>query len=139
MFTYQDPAMPVALRRVFPNTVHMLCLWHMQNRYMPFLNELCARYAEADFKTKFQSIIHHPLTEIEFEATWAMMLDEFNLHHDGTLRKLYEMRKELIPAFFKHDYCGLMVSTQHSESMNKLVKSTHVNSNTHFMSLRSKC
>jgi hypothetical protein len=32
--------------------------------------------------------------------------------------------------FFKHDYCGLMVSTQHRESMNKLVKSAHVDSNT---------
>jgi hypothetical protein len=35
-----------------------------------------------------------------------------------------------IYAFFKHDYCGLIVSTQHSESMNKLVKSAHVDSNT---------
>ena len=43
---------------------------------MPFLNELYARYAEADFKTKFQSIVHHPLTEIEFEAAWKMLIDE---------------------------------------------------------------
>jgi hypothetical protein len=34
------------------------------------------------------------------------------------------------PLFFKHDYCGLMVSTQHSESINKLVKSAHVDANT---------
>jgi hypothetical protein len=120
----------VALRRVFPNIVHRLCLWHVQNRYMPFLNELYACYAEADFMTKFQSIVHHPLTEIEFEAAWKMLIDEFNLHKDGTLRKLYEMRKDWIPVFFKHDYCGLMVSTQRSESMNKLVKSAHVDSNT---------
>jgi hypothetical protein len=32
----QDPAMPVALERVFPHTIHQLCLWHVQNRYMPF-------------------------------------------------------------------------------------------------------
>jgi hypothetical protein len=99
MFTDQDPAMLVALRRVFLNTVHRLCLWHMQNRYMPFLNELYARYAEEDFKTKFQSIIHHPLTEIEFEDAWAMMLDEFNLHEDSTLRKLYKIRKEYLCFF----------------------------------------
>jgi hypothetical protein len=91
--------MPVALRRVFPNAVHRLFLWHVQNRYMPFLNELYARYAEADFNTKFQSIVHHPLTEIEFEAAWTMLLDEFNVHEDDTLRKLYEMHKEWIPVF----------------------------------------
>jgi hypothetical protein len=59
-----------------------------------------------------------------------MLLDDFNLHEDGTLRKLYEMCKEWILVFFKHDYCGLMVSTQRSEIMNKLVKSAHVDSNT---------
>jgi hypothetical protein len=40
------------------------------------------------------------------------------------------MRKEWIPVFFKHDNCGLMVSTQRSESMNKFMKSAHVDSNT---------
>ncbi|WVZ76157.1 hypothetical protein U9M48_024155 [Paspalum notatum var. saurae] len=31
MLTDQDPAMPVALGRVFPNTIHRLCLLHGQN------------------------------------------------------------------------------------------------------------
>jgi hypothetical protein len=35
-----------------------------------------------------------------------------------------------VPSFFKNDYCGLMLSTQCSESMNKLVKSAHVDANT---------
>ncbi|WVZ52972.1 hypothetical protein U9M48_003970 [Paspalum notatum var. saurae] len=106
MLTDQDPAMPIALRRVFPNTIHRLCLWDVQNRFMPFLNELYARFEEEDFKIQLQSIIHHPLTSGEFETAWAMMLDKFN------------------------DYRGVMVSTQCSESMNKLVKSAHVDGNT---------
>ena len=73
----QDPAMPIALGRVFLNTLHRLCLWHVQNRYMPHLNELYARFEEMDFKTRFQSIIHHPLNEMEFEAAWQMMLNDF--------------------------------------------------------------
>jgi hypothetical protein len=79
-----------------------------------------------DFKTRFQSIIHHPLNEMEFEAAWQMMLDDFQLHENNTLARLYEIRKDWVPVFFKGDYCGLMVSTQRSESMNKLVKSAHV-------------
>jgi hypothetical protein len=122
--------MPIALRTVFPKTVHRLCLWHVQNRFMPFLNEIYARFAVKDFKTTFQSIIHHPLTPHEFECAWEMMLEEFNLHEDMTLRKLYEIRKEWIPAFFKNDFCGVMVSTQRSESMNRLVKQSHVDANT---------
>jgi hypothetical protein len=97
--------MPIALRAVFPNTTHRLCLWHVQNRFMPFLNELYARFAEKDFKKKFQSIIHHPLTPHEFECAWEMML-EHNLHEDVTLGKLYEIRKEWIPAFLKMTSVG---------------------------------
>ena len=85
---------------------------------------------EQDFKTKFQSIVHHPLTPYEFESTCAMTLDEFKLHEDVALRKLYEIRNDWIPAFFKKDFCGVMVSTQRSESMNKQVKSCHVDAST---------
>ncbi|XP_020399807.1 protein FAR1-RELATED SEQUENCE 5-like [Zea mays] len=130
MLTDQDPAMPVALERVFPHTIHRLCLWHVQNRYMPFLNELYARFEEMDFKTRFQSIIHHPLTELEFETAWSMLLEDFDLHDNSTLDKLYGIRKDWVPAFFKNHYCGLMLSTQRSESMNRLVKSAHVDANT---------
>ena len=70
------------------------------------------------------------MTPIEFEAAWAMMLEEFDLHEDVTLQKLYDIRKGWIPAFFKDEFCGLMVSTQRSESMNKLVKNAHVDANT---------
>ncbi|WVZ90774.1 hypothetical protein U9M48_037042 [Paspalum notatum var. saurae] len=93
----QDPAMLVALRRVFPNTIHVLCLCHVQNRYMLFLNELYARFEEEDFKSRNGSLL-----------------------------------------FSKPDYCALMVSTQRSESMNKLVKSAHVDANTPLHEFLSK-
>ena len=66
---------------------------------------------------------------MEFEAVWAMMLEEF-VHEDVTLQKLYEIRKGWIPTFFKDDFCGLMVSTQHSDSMKKLMKNAHMDANT---------
>jgi hypothetical protein len=101
MNAYQDHAMPVALERVFLNTIHRLCLWHVQNSYMPFLNELYARFEEMDFKIRFQSIIHHPLTELEFETAWSMMLEDFHLHANITLNKMYGIRKDWVPAFFQ--------------------------------------
>jgi hypothetical protein len=68
---------------------------------MLFLNELYVRFVEHDFNTKFQSIIHHPLTLSEFEDAWAMMLDEYKLHEDVMLKELYEIRKEWVPTFLK--------------------------------------
>jgi hypothetical protein len=61
-----------------------------------------------------------------------MLLEDFHLHDNITLNKMYRIRKDWVPAFFKNHYCGLMLSTQRSESMNKLVKSAHVDANTPF-------
>ena len=58
-----------------------------------FLNELYARFQEMDFKTRFQSIIHHPLTVTEFETAWTMLLDDFHLHDNISLSRMYEIRK----------------------------------------------
>jgi len=122
--------MPVALRRVFPKTIHRLCLWHMQDRYMTHLNELYTRFKKRNFKEKFQSVLHHPLTPIEFERAWSMMLDEFEINENPTLQAMYDLRSDWVPSFFKKDYCGVMLSTQRSESMNNIVKSCHVDANT---------
>lgn len=32
MLTDQDPAMTITLGGVFPNTIHRLCLWHVQKQ-----------------------------------------------------------------------------------------------------------
>lgn len=60
----------------------------------------------------------------------AMMHDDFHVHDNITLNNLCAICKECVPAFFKRDYCGLMVSTQCSESMNIFVKGAHVDANT---------
>jgi hypothetical protein len=57
-------------------------------------------------------------------------LDEFNLGENATLKTLYAIRQEWVPAFFKKDYCGTMVSTQQGESVNHIVKKCHVDANT---------
>jgi hypothetical protein len=46
------------------------------------------------------------------------------------LRTLYAIRQEWVPAFFKTDCCGTMVSTQRGESVNNIVKKCHVDANT---------
>jgi hypothetical protein len=76
-------------------------------------------------------VINHPLTVHEFENAWKMLIvDEFSLGENATLRTLYAIRQEWVPAFFKTDYCGTMVSTQQGESVNNIVKKCHVDANT---------
>lgn len=122
--------MPAAIKRVFPNTIHRLCLWHVINKFQPLLNELYAMFEKWHFKEKFQSVVHHPLTPSEFEAAWSMLLNEFELEADPTLQSLYDIHHDWVPCFFKDDYCGIMSSTQRSESVNYIVKKCHVDANT---------
>jgi len=123
--------MPAAIVKVFPGVIHRLCKWHILNKFMPQLNELFARFARMDFKAKFYSVINHPLTIKEFEDAWKMLIiDEFKLAEHETLNTLYGIREEWVPAYFKTDYCGTMVSTQRGESVNHLVKKCHVDANT---------
>lgn len=122
--------MPAAIRVVFPDAVHRLCLWHVINKYQPLLNELYALFKEKKFQEKFRSVIYHPLTPVEFETAWQMLVNEFELQAEPTLQLLYEIRAEWVPCYFKDDFCGIMSSTQRSESVNHIVKKCHVDANT---------
>ncbi|EAZ15602.1 hypothetical protein OsJ_31011 [Oryza sativa Japonica Group] len=46
------------------------------------------------------------------------------------MKALYDIREKWVPPFFRKDYCGRMMSTQRSESMNKLVKHKFVDHQT---------
>jgi len=122
--------MPDAIKKVFPTSIHRLCRWHVLIKFMPQLNELYARFEKRNFKEVFQSVINHPLTVTEFEQAWEWMLGEFELRGDPTLQSLYEMRTQWVPAYMKPLYCRIMVSTQHGESVNFVVKSAHVGPST---------
>jgi hypothetical protein len=100
------------------------------NKYQPLLNELYARFAKQDFKEKFCSVVHHPLTLAEFEAAWSLLVTEFELQADQTLNTLYDIRADWVPCYFEDGYCGIMSSTQLSESVNHIIKKCHVDANT---------
>jgi hypothetical protein len=122
--------MPDAIHVVFPNSIHRLCLWHVLNKYQPLLNELYARFTKQDFKEKFRSVVHHPLTPAEFEAAWSLLVAEFELQVVQTLNTLYDICADWVLCYFKDGYCGIMSSTQRSESVNHIIKKCHVDANT---------
>uniref|UniRef100_K4AM20 Protein FAR1-RELATED SEQUENCE n=1 Tax=Setaria italica TaxID=4555 RepID=K4AM20_SETIT len=126
----QDQAMGVAIAKKFSGVVHKICRWHVVNKHMPQLTNLFGMYAKINFKDKFYSMLNHPLTSMEFEATWPELLDEFDLHKDSTLDSLYRQRELYVPAYFKDQYCGRMASTQRSESSNFVMKSCFVDKHT---------
>lgn len=122
--------MAAAIGKEFPGIIHKICRWHVVNKHRPLLNNLFALHAEGHLKDKFDSVLNHPLTLVEFEAAWQELLDEFDLHNDSTLDSLYRQRELYIPVYFKEQYCGRMASTQRSESSNFVMKKCFVNNKT---------
>ncbi|KAM0870442.1 hypothetical protein ACQ4PT_039995 [Festuca glaucescens] len=128
ILTDQDQAMANAIRRVFLETIHRLCRWHMLNKHTVELNKLY--YLHKGLEEKLLTAVNHPLTPLEFENAWKEMVTEHGLQNDPTLRGLYEHRASWIAAYFKGIFCGTMTSTQRSESTNRMVKRYHVDKST---------
>jgi hypothetical protein len=126
----QDQAMEVAIGLEFPGVIHRICRWHVVNKHMPQLNELFRLYEERDFKGKFKSVLNHPLTPAEFERAWEELIKGFELQGNATMESLFRERAKYIPAYFKNDYCGMMTSTQRSESSNFSMKKNFVGKQT---------
>ncbi|XP_022681792.1 protein FAR1-RELATED SEQUENCE 5 [Setaria italica] len=111
---YQDSSMAAAIKKVFKQTQHRLCRWHMLKKYKAELKKL---YKIHDgLKIKLITIINHPLTPTEFEFAWNELVDEYGIREDDTIQGLWESRKLWVAAYFKPLYCGRMTSTQRSES-----------------------
>jgi hypothetical protein len=127
-FVDQDQAMANAIGRVFLETIHRLCRWHMLNKHTIELSKLY--YLHKGLEEKILIAVNHPLTPLEFENAWQEMVSEHGLQNDPTLRGLYEHRSSWIAAYFKGIFCGTITSTQRSESTNRMVKRYHVDKST---------
>uniref|UniRef100_K3ZBY4 Protein FAR1-RELATED SEQUENCE n=1 Tax=Setaria italica TaxID=4555 RepID=K3ZBY4_SETIT len=120
ILTDQDSSMAAAIKKVFKQTQHRLCRWHMLKKYKAELKKL---YKIHDgLKIELITVINHPLTPTEFEFAWNELVDEYGIREDDTIQGLWESRKLWVAAYFKPLYCGRMTSTQRSESVNKMIK-----------------
>ncbi|RLM73139.1 protein FAR1-RELATED SEQUENCE 5-like [Panicum miliaceum] len=114
--------MAAAMKKVFKKTQDRLCRWHMLKKYRAELKDL---YKKHDgLKIKLLTVINHPVTPREFEAAWNELVTEYGIGEDDTIKGLWDSRELWVAAYFKPLYCGRMTSTQRSESVNKMIKSS---------------
>uniref|UniRef100_A0A7N0TSA9 SWIM-type domain-containing protein n=1 Tax=Kalanchoe fedtschenkoi TaxID=63787 RepID=A0A7N0TSA9_KALFE len=146
--TDQDPAMRIAIKRVFPDSIHRLCMWHITKKFTDKVNlyhcnkcftmsidvrqtirllnillhmQLGTKLCrDKDFLHKLNGIVWNGLIEPdEFDTRWEQIIDEYNLEENKWLADMYEMRSSWIPAFFRDIHMGgLLRTTSRSESEN---------------------
>jgi hypothetical protein len=115
IFTDQDRAMKSAINKVFPNTRHRFCLWHILKK----LPEKFGSHSQyTAIKNAIRSCVYDSQTCEEFDASWQTLLDCYNLEDNAWLRGLYSERTFWVPAYLKGVFWAGMTTTQRSESMN---------------------
>ncbi|XP_074326718.1 protein FAR1-RELATED SEQUENCE 5-like [Apium graveolens] len=116
IITDQDQAMASAIAVVLPNTTHLLCSWHISQKFPEKLAHYYSAFPE--FKTDFNNCIYKSLTECVFEARWASFVEKYHLQDHKWLKGLYELKHKWIPTYTRNKFSAFQNSTSRSEGMN---------------------
>ncbi|XP_074336039.1 protein FAR1-RELATED SEQUENCE 5-like [Apium graveolens] len=115
IITDQDQTIVGAIQSQLPNTTHLLCSWHISNKF-PW--KLSAYYASEEFKSDFNNCIYHSLTEEIFEDRWKALILKYKLGNNTWLQGLYNLKYKWNDAYTRNIFFASQKTTLRSEGMN---------------------
>ena len=115
IITDQCRSMAIAIERVFPNTKHRLCLWHIMKK-LPA--KLGAHTQYHSIKHTMKNIVYNSITIDQCHYDWMRMVNHFKLEDNNWLNSLYRERRKWLPVYVKQHFWAGMSTSQRSESMN---------------------
>ncbi|XP_026398352.1 protein FAR1-RELATED SEQUENCE 5-like [Papaver somniferum] len=113
IITDQDAVMCSAVRKVFPDTCHRLCLWHIKKKFGEKLSHIYL--SKSKFKRAMKICIHWTYSIVEFEQMWTSLIKEFHLKNNEWLKDLYEIREDWIPVYHRNTFYAGINTTGRSE------------------------
>ncbi|WVZ49619.1 hypothetical protein U9M48_000960 [Paspalum notatum var. saurae] len=119
IFTDQCAAMSAAIRIVFPNTRHRLCLWHIYQNAAKHLSKVIKDHPK--FLADFKKCVYEESSMEYFDKMWHDLLETYELKENSWLNNLYELRAHWA-AVFRDSFTADMTTTQRSEGMNNVFK-----------------
>ncbi|XP_073133242.1 protein FAR1-RELATED SEQUENCE 5-like [Henckelia pumila] len=119
IFTDQCQAMMNAIETVFPYSHHRLCQWHINQNAPSHLGSL---NGDTRFKILWNKCMSHCESEEEFEDTWRIMIEEYNLNGHKWLNNMYALRYKWATAFSNHRFSFGLLATSRSEVTNAVLK-----------------
>ncbi|XP_071694578.1 protein FAR1-RELATED SEQUENCE 6-like [Rutidosis leptorrhynchoides] len=115
IITDQCRAIQGAVARVFPESRHRLCLWHIMKKVPEKLGKLKQYKA---IKKTLKSIVYESIQSQEFEDGWSQLIKDYDLEKNEWLSSLFNDRKCWVPVYVKEIFWAGMSTTQRSEGMN---------------------
>nr|KAJ0220366.1 hypothetical protein LSAT_V11C200053570 [Lactuca sativa] len=115
IITDQDKAMGNAIKKVFPNTRHRFCDWHIKKHESEHLRPFVTRYS--DFQESYKDWVNSDTIE-EFESKWEVIRIKYNLENNCWISQMYSQRIHWAKAFLKDIFLAGMTTSGQSESIN---------------------
>ncbi|XP_021733079.1 protein FAR1-RELATED SEQUENCE 5-like [Chenopodium quinoa] len=118
IITYQDPAMGIAIEKVFTKTKHRLCMWHIMRKVPKKVGTAFCN--ETDFLKKLSAVVwDREIDPHVFVDGWNSVMEEFNLVDHEWFAYMFKIKHLWIPAYFRDLFMGgLLRSTSRSEGEN---------------------
>ena len=117
IITDEDASMKAAIEKVFPTTVHRLCMWHIMEKMSDKIGPLWRE--DCDLRERMKSCVWRSETATEFESQWKSIILDFHLEDNEWLSNRFDIRKSWIPAYFMDiSLAGILRTTSRSESAN---------------------
>ncbi|KAJ9535115.1 hypothetical protein OSB04_un001806, partial [Centaurea solstitialis] len=126
IITDQDKAMGNAIKKVFPNTRHRYCAWHIKKHELDHLRPFKAHYS--DFEETYRKWVKSDTIE-EFETQREVLRDKYNFEGNCWMMEMYNQQKFWVKAFLKDVFLAGMTTSGRSESIHSFFDG-YVNLNT---------
>ncbi|XP_021764720.1 protein FAR-RED IMPAIRED RESPONSE 1-like [Chenopodium quinoa] len=130
VITDQDPAMGIAIEKVFTKNKHRLCMWHIMRKVPEKVGTAFCN--ETDFLKKLSAVVwDREIDPHVFVNGWNSVMEEFNLvdhewHEHDELYRLNKLEPQLVTnlhlekhaAFSVWRWCGVSVIVDHEKRKN---------------------
>jgi hypothetical protein len=110
VITDGDLAMKNAIRRVFPNAHHRLCVWHL-------IRNATSNIKNKKFVLKFKQCMLGDFDVEEFERKWEALVREFDLEGNLWILNMYERRSLWATAHIRGKFFAGFRTTSRCEGL----------------------
>ncbi|KAK9080082.1 hypothetical protein SSX86_001757 [Deinandra increscens subsp. villosa] len=131
VLTDQDSSMKSAIKSVFTESKHRLCMWHIMDKLPSKISSEELENTD-DLRASIHELVWDLIIEPStFEERWHTLIASYKLENHTWLKNMYAIREEWVPAYFKDlSMSCLMKTTSRCESSNAMFKVNSSTSNT---------
>src|SRR5207248_2652596 len=121
LYTDGDPAMLAAVQVVYPQTCHLLCIYHIMENIKKKAKALLRNDIVKNFIEEFY-YMRNSYSEYQFELRYNIMLTKYEPYRSYLKRKLYPCCESWARYAISKVFTAGAESTQRVESINGVLK-----------------